>query len=200
MPKRKCKHCSAYSEKWVKQPVGTFCTEAHMFDWLAAKREKAKAKQMSADKKKVAEVKRRARRDTKLRKDKAKTLSQWLNEAQAVVNSYVRLRDIDKPCICCDRHHQGQYHAGHFLSRGAHPELRFNLWNIHKQASYCNSYKSGNQQQYRIKLVEKIGQDKVDWLEGPHSPAKFTVEYAKRIKQIFSKKKKRLERAISKSN
>lgn len=141
--------------------------------------------------KKAKAEKREIRRDIKVRKDKAKTLAQWLNEAQAVVNAYVRARDADKPCICCDRHHQGQYHAGHWLSRGAHPELRFNLWNIHKQASYCNNYKSGNVQEYRIKLIEKIGQDKVDWLEGPHEPAKFTVDYAKRIKQIFKKKLKR---------
>jgi len=146
--------------------------------------------------KKVEQVRLQRGRDDKKRKDKLKTLGGWLKDAQKVVNAYVRERDKKLPCICCGRHHSGQYHAGHFLSTGAHPELRFNLWNIHKQASFCNSHKSGNQQQYRIKLVEKIGQGKVDWLEGPHNPAKFTIDYAKRIKKIFNKKLKRLKRDL----
>ena len=34
-------------------------------------------------------------------------------------------RDFDKPCVSCGNYHQGQWHAGHYLTVGARPELRF---------------------------------------------------------------------------
>lgn len=121
------------------------------------------------------------RREIKARKEKLKSRAEHLKDAQAAVNEYVRLRDKDHPCISCGRHHQGQYHAGHYRTTAAHPELRFELLNIHKQCAPCNNHKSGDIVNYRINLVAKIGAEAVEWLEGPHEPQKLTVDEIKAI-------------------
>jgi hypothetical protein len=135
---------------------------------------------------------RKASKDTK---EKLKTRQEWLKEAQQLVNKYVRLRDSHLGCVSCDKpaNWDGQWHASHFRSVGAAPQLRFNLWNIHKSCSVCNNWKSGNLAEYAPRLREKIGNDKVDWLMSYNESSNYTVEYAKRLKGIFKRKIKRLE-------
>jgi hypothetical protein len=133
------------------------------------------------------------KRKTRKMLEEIKPLSQWMKDAQTVFNRYIRLRDANQPCICCGKHYTGQYHAGHYLSVGAHPELRFCEDNVHKQKSSCNSFKSGNQAQYRINLIKKIGLERVEWLEGPHSPARYRIEDAKEIIKIYKAKIKDLQ-------
>jgi len=85
--------------------------------------------------------------------------------------------------------------AGHYLSVGAHPELRFDEANCHIQCEHCNSYKSGNQAQYRPRLIAKVGQLEVDRLEGPQQPLKLTIaeiqaliaEYKAKVKALSGK-------------
>ncbi len=113
--------------------------------------------------------------------------------AQAAFNAFVRFRDNSSSCISCGRHHTGQYHAGHYRSRGAHPELRFEELNCHKQCAPCNNYLSGNISNYRPALIEKIGQDKVDWIEGPHEPKKYTCAELKEIELLYKSKLKELK-------
>jgi hypothetical protein len=106
----------------------------------------------------------------------SKPLSHWLELTQRVVNAYVLARDAERPCISCGCWDAFAFDAGHFLSRGARPELRFDLANIHKQCAACNRHKGGNQVQYRLGLVARIGLPAVEALEGQHPPAKFTRE------------------------
>ena len=61
----------------------------------------------------------------------------------------------------------------------------------------CNRNLSGNAVEYRIRLVHRIGADKVDWLEGPHSACKYTVEEIKVIKADYRAKTKELKRAAA---
>ncbi|TEW24926.1 recombination protein NinG, partial [Histophilus somni] len=98
-------------------------------------------------------------------KERLKSRSERLKELQGVFNRFIRLRDKNLPCISCGRYHQGQWHAGHYRSVGACPELRFNEDNVHKQCSVCNNHKSGNVIEYRINLVAKIGVERVEFLE-----------------------------------
>lgn len=102
-------------------------------------------------------------------------------EAQKAFNAYIRSRDIKDPCISCQRHHKGQYHAGHYRSVGACPELRFEELNNNKQCAPCNNHLSGNITEYRINLIKKIGLDKVEWIEGKHEPKKYTCAQLKEI-------------------
>lgn len=139
---------------------------------------------------KAIEIKKKA--EKKVLKEKTKTLSDYLKELQVVFNKYIRLRDVNLPCISCQRHHKGQYHAGHYRSVGAAPQLRFNELNVNKQCSACNNHKSGNVVEYRINLIKKIGIVAVEWLEAENKPAKYTVNevlelkkhYLQRIKEI----------------
>jgi hypothetical protein len=132
------------------------------------------------------------RKETREAKVRLKSKSEWLKEAQTVFNQFIRLRDKDLPCISCQRFHTGQYHSGHYRSCGAHPELRFDEINVHKQCSACNNYLSGNIVEYRINLISKIGIDAVNYLESKHEPKHYTIEDIKTLKAIYKEKVKTL--------
>lgn len=138
------------------------------------------------------------RADIKVRKEALKSRGDHAKEAQAVINRYVRLRDAHLGCISCDKPATwgGQWHCSHFRSVGAAPHIRYNLWNMNRACSVCNNHLSGNIAGYRPKLIEKIGQNKVDWLESNHSAARHDIPYLKRIKAVFTKKCRRLEARI----
>jgi hypothetical protein len=132
------------------------------------------------------------RREIKVRKEKLKSRADHLREAQAAVNEYVRLRDAHLPCISCDFTPNdndlmtgSRWDAGHYRSVGACPELRFEPLNIHRQCVKCNRNLSGNAVEYRIRLVQRIGAEKVVWLEGLHPACKYTVEEIKAIKAKY---------------
>lgn len=135
----------------------------------------------------------RQRKESREQRERLKSRSEWLKEAQTWVNRYIRLRDENEPCISCGRHHQGQYHAGHYLSTGARPELRFTEINIHKQCSVCNNHLSGNLVLYRASLIKKIGLEQVEWLEGPHEPKKHTIDDLKEIIKLYKLKCKEVK-------
>jgi hypothetical protein len=157
----------------------------------------ARAKQ----EKKRIELAKVERREIKVRKEKLKSRADHLREAQAAVNEYVRLRDAHLPCISCDSTPNdndlmtgSRWDAGHYRSVGACPELRFEPLNIHRQCVKCNRNLSGNAVEYRIRLVLRIGADKVAWLEGPHAPRKYDVEQIKAIKAEYRAKIRELKR------
>ena len=139
---------------------------------------------------------RERKRQVQLRKDRRerlKTRSDWLREAQAVFNRYIRERDCDLPCVSCGRFHPGSYDAGHYRSTGAAPHLRFDEDNCHKQCVPCNQHKSGNSVEYRIRLIERIGTERVESLERNNEVRKWTIEDAKRIKAEYAEKLKALK-------
>lgn len=125
-------------------------------------------------------------------KAKAKPRSKWLAEAQAAFNKWIRLRDADRPCISCGRHHTGKYDAGHYRSVGSNPALRFSELNVHKQCVPCNQHKSGNAVEYRIGLMARIGIEGVEWLEGKHEPKHYTIDDLQAIKKMYIQKAKDL--------
>lgn len=149
--------------------------------------EKARVKREQAEKK----IERKAIREAK---EKIKTRRDWMKEAQQAVNEYVRERDKDLPCISCGRHHQGQWHAGHYLSRGAHPELALDPRNIMRQCAPCNTHLSGNQVNYRKGLMERHGADLVEWLEGHHEPKHYSIDDLKAIRDEYRAKTKELKK------
>ena len=144
------------------------------------------------------------RREIKVRKEQLKSRADHLREAQAAVNEFIRLRDAHMPCISCDSTPSdndlmtgSRWDAGHYRSVGACPELRFELLNIHRQCVRCNRNLSGNAVEYRIRLVLRIGAEKVDWLEGPHPARKYTVDEIKVIKADYRAKSRELKRAAA---
>ena len=135
---------------------------------------------------------RKAKRaETKARREAAKPRSKWLAEAQAAFNAWIRARDAGKGCISCGTHN-GKANAGHYLSTGARPELRFNEANVALQCERCNTYLHGNLIAYRINLIERIGSGVVDWLEGPHQPAKWTIDELRAIRDDYRRRLKEM--------
>jgi len=179
----KQKTCKSCRQKFVpSRPMQTACTPA----CAVAIAERKRQKQAQQD----AAMQRRA---TRQRLERIKTRAQWLKEAQTAFNAFIRARDAARPCVSCGRHHNGQYHAGHYLSVGSSPALRFEEINVWKQCAPCNNHLSGNAVLYRRALVELIGVDKVEWLEGPHEPKKYTIDDLKAIKAEYIRKRKEIE-------
>ena len=100
---------------------------------------------------------------TKIKKwiDKEKTKDQkeallskghYVQILQKLVNKIVRELDKDKPCISCGTKN-AKWDAGHFFPISTHGYLRFDLFNIYKQCSYCNKELGGNLYEYGKTLV-----------------------------------------------
>ena len=137
------------------------------------------------------------RRELMAAKERVKSKGQYMREAQAAFNAWVRERDALLPCISCGRHHQGKYDAGHYRTVGSNPALRFEPLNCAKQCVPCNQHKSGDIVNYRIELVKRIGAEKVEWLEGPHEPRRYTIEQLKAIKAEYRALTKELKGATA---
>jgi hypothetical protein len=163
-----CKSCRA--DFVPTRPLQRVCSPNCAIAILKAKQAQRAAKQQRQDKERI------------------KTKAKWLQEAQTEFNKFIRLRDKFEPCISCNRMHTGQYHAGHYRSVGAAPELRFCEENVYKQCAPCNNHKSGNVVEYRINLVRKIGIERVEWLEGKHKPKHYTIDDIKVIKALYRNK------------
>ena len=182
----KCKECGEYYTKFrsTQQVCSVKCA-------MAMGKRKAEEKRKQQENSDRLEAGRRMR----ARKEALKSRSDWLKEAQKAFNEFIRLRDKDLPCISCGRYHQGQWHAGHYRSVGACPELRFNEDNVHKQCSACNNHLSGNILEYRLGLIEKIGLERVEFLERKdHPPLKLSVEEIKDLIKAYKAKVKELKR------
>jgi hypothetical protein len=131
------------------------------------------------------------RKETQRRRDRIKTLTEWLTEAQAAFNAYIRARDQGLGCISCGTMSDSvQYHAGHYRTRKAAPQLRFDERQVWLQCSTCNNHLSGNLIQYRRELVKRIGEAEVDRIECDYRPARFTIDDARRIKAEYKAKLK----------
>lgn len=147
-----------------------------------------KAKNNAIDAKKT----RKAYKDTK---DKLKSLTEHLREAQRHFNLWVRVRDEHKPCISCGRVSGCQFHGGHYRTTKAAPQLRFNEDNVHKQCAQCNNHLSGNITEYRIELVKRIGVERVEALENNNELKRYTIDEVKEIKRIYREKLRLLKKS-----
>lgn len=125
-------------------------------------------------------------------KAKVKTKSTWAAEAQKAFNAFIRARDYNRPCPACRRENDGRHqrHAMHYRSVKAAKQLRFNTLNVHAGCAQCNTFDAGNLLEYRIGLVNRIGQDRVDWLECNNDLAKHDIAYYQRIKALYNKRTK----------
>jgi len=141
--------------------------------------------------------KKAARSNLLARKKALKTLGEHKKDLQAIFNKFIRLRDKNEPCISCQRHHSGQYHAGHYLSVGARPNLRYEENNVHKQCAPCNNHLSGNPINYRINLVKTLGVDVVDALEQDHEPKHYTIDDIEQMKKQYRAQIRALDKAVA---
>ena len=151
--------------------------------------------------KKINQAKQR--KEDSLKRASMKNRSKWIQECQALVNKYARLRDIHAGfgCISCGASFRsvygGVFDGGHYRSTGSAPHLRLNLKNIHLQCVRCNRFLGGNVVGYRRGLVARKGAEAVETLERMQGEARWTVEYLERFKTVFSKKILRLKKRMA---
>ncbi|HGY4615531.1 TPA: recombination protein NinG [Proteus mirabilis] len=189
--RRRCKIC----REWFipKQSFQNWCSPEHGFELSEQRRNKDREKALAKLKKENQKKEREAKDKLKARKLAVKPLSYFTKQAQIAFNAFIRERDKDEPCISCGRFHEGQYHAGHYRTTGANPELRFDEDNCHKQCAPCNNHLSGNIENYTPRLIEKIGQERFDRLMGSHELPKWKREDYERIRDHYRAKLKELK-------
>lgn len=188
LPRRKCSVC----KKWFHPARdGQFvCSFECACRYGKVTNDTAKA-EAQREKKRVEKVERKRQAE---RRQAVKPLSYFIRQAQQAFNEFIRYRDRLLPCISCGRHHDGQYHAGHFRTTGANPELRFNEDNCHRQCAPCNNHLSGNLIAYRPALIAKIGQARFDALMGPHELPKWKRDDYIRIRDEYRAKLRDLKK------
>lgn len=177
----KCPHCKGKLE--LGQRIHPEC----IAPWAEAQEAKA---QRTAEKKARMEAKVE-KAELRKRREKAKTNGQRRAEAQSALNSWVvHGRDKDQPCISCQRHHQGQYHGGHYRSRGSAAHLALDPRNVHKQCAPCNTHLHGNLIEFRKGLVARYGVEFVEVLEADQEPRRHTADGLDAIKNEYRQKLK----------
>ncbi len=192
-PRRKCANQSC--RQWfhpVRDQQVVCCYEcATVFGKEQAAKTRVAVQRKEAQRQREEQKEERKRNAE--RRQAVKPLSYFRTQAQQAFNEFIRYRDRLLPCISCGRHHEGQYHAGHYRTTGANPELRFNEDNCHRQCAPCNNHLSGNLTAYRPALIAKIGQARFDALMGPHELPKWKRDDYIRIRDEYRAKLKELK-------
>ena len=175
---KKCPDCGdKYQPTRQMQPCcdSDECKAAFAIRHIEATR---KRRRMEERKIRVAE-----RKETNEERDSQKNIRQHANDTQRYVNAYIRARDKGKPCISCGRPLKPGFHAGHYkpVGNGLNWSIRYHHDNIHGQCVHCNLYKGGNQSLAREGVLDRIGSERLAFLDGPQPDAKFTVEQLKKI-------------------
>lgn len=154
------------------------------------------------------------RKDIKVRKEALKSRADHLKDAEKAVRDYRRTYElsIGSGCISCGDTQEsilraqgwktgGAFDAGHFLGKGARPELRLVPTNIWLQCKSCNAGSSkfarkGEtvSQGFRTGLIARIGLEAVEALEADHTPRKETVEQLKAITAEYRAKTRKLKK------
>lgn len=198
MKKIKQKKCRVCKELFT--PFNTLATACSMECALVQVKQD---NQRKADK----DAKALRKRDREAKK-RLKSRSDHIKSAQKACNAYVRYRDRDEPCISCGKYdHEikdvfvgGKWDAGHYKTRGAYPELRFNELNIYRQCKSCNggSGKWGRKSrtvssEYEENLIARVGQKIVDWLNGHHETQNWSIEEINWIETYYKAKLKELK-------
>ena len=141
------------------------------------------------------------RKELREAKSKAKTRGQWKNEAQIAFNAFIRARDLSAGhcCIDCGKQFEpqkpgGSVDAGHFLSRGSHPNLAFDERNCFAQRKNCNRPGGTTAAAFRLGVIARIGLEEVEALEADTTPKHFRVDDYIRIRDEYRMKLKELKK------
>lgn len=138
----------------------------------------------------TAKAEKANRAQLRARKRALMSISDHHKKASASFNAYIRERDRLLPCISCNRHHQGQWHAGHFRASTQPP--RYNVFNVNGQCQPCNVSLSGNLLRYREGLIKKYGLVKVEEIECDNRVRNYSAEYLERLTRVFRRRARHL--------
>lgn len=173
------------------QPIHDECVSP----WWA--KERARKERNAANKAKREAV--ADRKATKQALEKHKRRGDLLAEAQTAFNRFIRLRDAGQNCICCGKPFEpqrpgGSVDAGHYLSRGSAPHLRFDERNVHAQRKNCNRPGGTTREAFRAGMIKRIGLAEVEALECDQSLKKYTDDDLRAIKSTYTAKARAIEK------
>ena len=187
MKEKTCKQCQ---ERYMpRAPLQVVCSLPCSIAYTKAKTEAKALKEFN--------------RETKRRKEKLRDKQWYLEKAQTAFNSYIKERDWFLPCISCGKPHntnasQVYRNCSHYRSRKAASQLRYNTYNCSMSCSQCNKEDSGHIMQrttkdgiilgYREGLKAKYGTEILSMLENNHQFSDYSIEYLKRLREIFAKR------------
>jgi len=142
--------------------------------------------------------KKAERKELREKKENIKRPKEWRADAQKAFNAYIRYRDRNELCICCDKPMKinsigGSYDCGHFRTRAAAPQLAFNEDNAFGQRVHCNRFRSGNQKAMEMGIRKRIGDARVDAILNNNAIRIFSIEDYKEIIATFKLKLKELK-------
>lgn len=157
------------------------------------------------------------RQAIKVRKEKLRSRGDFVQDATTAVQAYRRVYElsIGSGCISCGKSQAeieaiqgwktgGAWDGGHFLGKGARPELRLVEQNIWLQCKGCNGGSSKYARKgesvrtgFRLGLIERIGLAAVEALEADHEPRKYTIEDLKAITAKYRAMTRELKRGAA---
>lgn len=160
-----------------------------------------RAAELKAHREKVKE-----RKADQVTRDSQKTRSEWLAEAKTAIQQFRRLEELAKGsgCMSCGRTQQevqgtdgwkpgGAWDGGHFIGKGARPEIALEPLNIWLQCKSCNAGSGKYTRKgytvnaaFRLNLIDRIGLEQVEWLEGPHEAKHYDIDQLKAIKSKYA--------------
>lgn len=177
-----CKHCKT---KFIPtRPMAIVCSWECGREYIQTQAKKAERKQDRA------------------KRERLKTRSDWIKEAQQAFNAYIRERDRVAGHLCISSGLPldwtgNNVDCGHYRSVGSAPHLRFTETNAHAQSKKENRWLSGSAVNYRIGLIKRIGLAEVERLEADNTPKKWTVEELKAIRDEYRMKLKQLKESAN---
>ena len=183
----KCRQCKERfkRETMIIAPNGAaFCCDDHRVKYALESAPKTRAKMVKRERKES-----RAERREFLYQHKPHQLELTRVEC----NRLARMLDHGKLCISCGE--IAVLEAGHFRSVASCPELRFVLLNIHGQCRACNQAGTRKMnrgkkpalvaREYEIRLRDRIGDEAVDWLQGPHPMPHYSCDDLREMRAMF---------------
>jgi len=133
---------------------------------------------------------------TKEKKERS-TLSYLLVNIRNLCHEYIRLRDKGLPCISCGSLWKDDFQAGHFYKAELYSTMRFNEHNVNGQCRSCNLFKSGNESQYRVGILNRYGKEFLSDLDiiaqtEKQTNFKWDIESLKEIRTYYKAKLKEI--------
>ena len=117
---------------------------------------------------------------------KVKSIRQLIKIADRWFSLLIRLQAADNKgsvtCVTCGttKHYKDHMHCGHFIVR-VWMRTRYDPQNVAVQCNYCNTWLGGNPENYYPYMLDKYGQNHIDYLkklsrEAPNSLSRIELE------------------------
>lgn len=186
-----CKQCKVKFQP--ERQLQACCSPKCALDKAIADRKKKEADTALQERKRIKKEAREARKVKNY--DKANDYSKQFDLTKKQIQKWVNhVRDAGMPCISCSTTNNVVYCGSHYRTAGGNQEIALDTRNIHRACNrYCNKALSGNisgnktTHGYIVGLINRYGQEYVDWLDGYHPPKKYSCEQLREIRAYYAK-------------